>query len=127
MDDKQYQHLSNRLHTLTPAMVEDMVAMWQTDPAMITRYGSTLRSMAEQGVISFRDVVLGALQFGVPGIVSHELNWLDRLLQARHIPTDKISTFLQIFRQRLNTDLTDEERAPLLKLLDAVQAQLNKN
>lgn len=90
---------------------------------MTEKYGSSLRLVAEQGVVSFRDVLLGALQFNLPGVITRELNWLDRLLEARQINREKVPIFLDIFTSRIRADLSAEEAAPLLKIIESAQAR----
>ncbi len=127
MEQVQVEHLTHQLYAITPVLIDDLLTSFQAEPQLTARYNSSsLRLMAEQGVVSFRDVMLGALEFDAPGLLSHELNWLDRLLQARHLDGDQVHTFLQIFDRRIRSDLTSEESAPLLVLLRAVKSRLNE-
>ncbi len=118
----QLNHLTNRLHQLTPLLVEDLLTSFQAEPALVKRYGPTLRTMAEQGVVSFRNVLLGALQYDVPNILNRELNWLENLLKSRQIDSHRIPVFLQIFRHRLQTELSSAESQPVLALLDQLNS-----
>lgn len=126
MEPSQISRLHDRLYELTPALVDDVLASFQTDARLVERYGLSLRSVAEQGVASFRDVMLGALEFEMPRVVTTELKWLDRLLQARQLDSARISLFLQIFNRRIQTDLTPQETAPLLRITAEVEAALHK-
>lgn len=122
MEEKELNHLAHRLQDLTPVLVEDLYNSYQTVPVLLQRYdNNALRSMAEQGVVSFRDIVIGALEFNAPGVVSHELSWLDRLLHARQIDSNQVHIFLKTFQQRLRSDLTPAENGPLLELLDSAE------
>ncbi len=124
MNSQELSHLSERMKALTPVLVDDVLVSFQSDPVLVARYGDNLRSVAEQGVITFREIVLGALEFDAPSIVTRQLDWLDRLLQARQIESTKVSFFLALFRRRINTDLSQAESVPLLALIEKVQARL---
>ncbi len=126
MDDKQLQSLKQKLYSLTPTLTNDLLESFQVEPQLLATYDQVaLRGMAEQGVVSFRDIVLGALEFNAPGLVTHELSWLDRMLHSRKIESDRVHIFLDIFRNRLKSDLAKEESAPLLEILDAAQLRLD--
>ena len=105
--------------------MDDLLASFQTDPTLVARYGNQLRGMAEQGIVSFRDILLGALQFDAPSILDHELDWLDRLLQARQVEGNKVGLFLTTFAHRLETDLPPQDNAPLLALIHQAQSHTN--
>lgn len=127
MDKKAQDHLRQRLNELTPALVSDLYTAYLNDPALLERYGSySLRGMAEQNMASFRDIALGALEFNAPNLLTHELSWLQRLFEYRHIDRSRIHIFLEIFRQRIQADLTPEEYRPLIKLLDVSERDLNE-
>jgi hypothetical protein len=127
MDEKPQEHLARRLNEITPAMVNDLYTSYLNDPQLLEKYGNhSLRSMAEQSMVSFRDIMLGALEFNAPSLVTHELSWLDRLLESRHLDHGRIHLFLEIFRQRVRSDLAPEEYTPVIKLLDASEKYLDE-
>jgi hypothetical protein len=127
MDENSLNQLARRLNELTPALINDLYTSFQVEPVLLQRYDSSnLRSMAEQGVVSFRDIVIGALQFDAPSVVSNELNWLDRLLHSRQLESDRVQIFLDIFRKRVLGELGSEESAPVLNLLDTTQKHLDE-
>ncbi len=113
------------MHELTPKLVNDLQVSMQNEPEVAKRYKvEEMQAMAEEGVISFRDVLLAGLQIDAPSIVANRLDWLDQLLKSRHITADRVHIFLHLVRRRVQSDTNVKETAPILELLDDIEAKL---
>jgi hypothetical protein len=125
MEENEYNRLSKLLHDLTPAMIDDLHLSITNEPSIVRRYKpEEMRTFAEEGVVNFRDLLLGALKVNLPSIVNKQLDWLDKMLKARNIETDRVHIFLDLLRNRLNKDTKPEENAPLMQLLDQIESQV---
>jgi hypothetical protein len=127
VSDEQYAAVSASLQKMRPALTDDLTQSLANEPQIAERYKGEVRPLAEQGVASFCDVLLGALKYDVPGLVSHELGWLDKLLKARQINGERVDIFLQIFRQRVISDMPPDQQAVIMRVLDAAEARLKEN
>jgi hypothetical protein len=127
VSDEQFQAVSESLQRMRPALMHDLAQSLANEPQIVERYKGDLRPLAEQGVTSFCDVLLGALKYDVPGLVSHELGWLDKLLKARQITAERVDVFLEIFRRRVKSDMPPDQQAVVMRVLDAAEARLKEN
>jgi len=118
MKQAKLDEITAKLHKMTPSLVNDALTVFQQDPYLVARYGKGLREVAQQGVSSLRDVLLGALQFDHPQLLGSELKWLERLLEARQINPQTLQTHLHHFRARLDQDLPPEDAKVLLIVFD---------
>lgn len=127
MNTEQLSKLEEQLVSLTPAIIEDLLASYRNDSAITSRYDTLfLRPMAEQAVISFRNVLVGAYQHASPGLVGYELVWLTRIFEARQISANRVHIFLHIFKERLRLALPQEESEPIIKFLKRVEEDYNE-
>ncbi len=127
MDEQAFEALRLRMMMLTPVFTNDFLELLKRDPELTQRYGTGLFEVASQGTVAFRDVLLGAVQFQHPGFLTSEMQWLDKLLEARQINSEAIPNFISVFRTRIEQDLPTEQAAPLLTTLsEAMQRFHNK-
>jgi hypothetical protein len=125
LQQQQFEQLKKIIYDLTPPLVHDLHVSMQNEPEVAKRYKvDEMQAMAEEGVISFRDVLLAGLQIDAPSIVASRLDWLDHLLKSRHITADRVHIFLNLVRKRLQIDTNVKETAPILDLLDNIEAKL---
>lgn len=126
MEQKDYAEVRARLHAITPVLIDQTVELFKSDALLQARYGKNLREVAQQGVVSLRDVLLGALQFDHPRILAGELRWLERLLEARQIDIQTMRTNLALFRATLFKELSPEHSRPVLALFDQATEQFKQ-
>ena len=127
MDTQAFEALRLRMLMLTPVFTNDFLELMKRDPELTQRYGTGLFEVASQGTVAFRDILLGAVQFQHPGLLTTEMHWLDKLLEARQINSKAIPNFISVFRARIEQDLPSEQAAPLLTTLSEAMQRFNKN
>ena len=94
---------------------------FQIEPSINERYKEDeLHIIAEQGVTSFVNIFIGALQFDVPQLVSRELSWLGPFLEARNVQGNRVKIFLQLIKNRIESDFSPEEAKPLLEFIEVI-------
>lgn len=126
MEQKDYNEVSAKLHAMTSSLVDDGVALFEKDPELVARYGNGVRELAQQGVTTLRDVLLGALQFNHPQLLGGELRWLEKLLEARHVKPQTLRNHLHHFRERLIQDLPPEHSTQVLVVFDQALSQVKE-
>ncbi len=124
MERKEYEAVRAKLNQMTPSLVNEVVALYQQDPLLVERFGNGLTELAQQGVTSLRDVLLGALKFDRPQLLGSQLKWLEQLLASRQISPVTIQNFLEHFRTHLSRDLPSDAVAEVLRVFDQAVAQI---
>lgn len=109
---------------MTPSLVHETVILYQQDPELVKLFGSGLYELAQQGIISLREVLLGALQFEHPRLLGTELRWLQRLLEAREVNSETLYKSLAHIRERLAQDLPAHYSAKVVETFDRAVSQL---
>ena len=106
MDAAIFAKLTDTFRVLTPRMIDATLSQLRDDAALTARYSAgELREIAQQGVTSFRDVLLGALQFDHPRILGSELDWISRLMEGRGIDQATLRTFFGTMRDVMRDGL----------------------
>jgi len=126
MDKQAFEALRLRMMMLTPVFTNDILELMKHDPELTQRYGAGLFEVANQGAVTFRDVLLGAVQFQHPGLLTSEMRWLDKLLEARQVNSKAIPNFISVFRARVERDLPYEQAAPVLTTLSDAMRRFQK-
>ncbi len=118
MEKEKYEQVKVTLEHITPDLVMEVSELFENDPDLVRRYGPGLHRLAEQEVIRFRTLLLGALQFDSPGILSHELKWLEPVVTIRNYNLETVRQHILHFRSRLNSALAAEYLDEVLKVFD---------
>lgn len=124
MDNTSFEAVRVKLESLTPGLTNEVVAAMESNPKLKERFGARLFEVANQATVAFRDILLSATEFEHPQILTIEMNWLDKLLEARQLDRATTEQFLTIFRHRVATELPPEQAAPLLQTMDEAMQQL---
>jgi hypothetical protein len=119
LSKEQIEKFKDWLHATTRIMTDELLASFKKEPSIMGQYSEAeLRPMAEQGVIAFRDILLGALEFDAPFIVSKEMGWLDALLKSRNVDGERVQIFYDLLYNRIRADIAPEDAQPFLNFLE---------
>jgi hypothetical protein len=118
MEREQYNLVKTKIEEMTPSLVEGAVEVFETDPELVARFGSNIREVAQQGIVTLINVLLGSLQLDYPQLLEGEIKWVEHLLQSRQINPQTMYNNLARFRTNLSIGLPTEYSAEVLKLYD---------
>jgi hypothetical protein len=124
MEREQYDRVKAKIEEITPSLVNGAIEVFEKDPELVARFGSNLREVAEQGIVTLINVLLGSLQLGYPQLLEGEIKWLEHLLQSRQINLQTMYKNLECFRNNLSVNLPPEYSAEVLRLYDAAMSKV---
>ena len=126
MDKQQFETLRLSLDALTPTITREVLEEMKHDPELANHFGGNLYEIAAQGTLAFRDVLLGAVEFEHPVLLTNEMNWLEKLLTARKLDPRNIDKFVKVFRSRISSDLSVEQSKPVLDTINQAMQRYEK-
>jgi hypothetical protein len=119
LEKTQIEKYKDWLHSKTRVLTDELLESFKKEPSIIAQYNEAeLRPMAEQGVVAFRDILLGALEFNAPYIVTKEMKWLDTLLKSRGVEGERVQIFYDLLTTQLTNAFSPDEAKPLLQFLE---------
>jgi len=124
VEQNQLNRINTLLQEMTPSLITEVQAIFEQDPDLVRRYGTTLPNLVEQEVTRFRTLLVGSLQFDAPHILGHELQWLEPVVIVRKYNLDTVAKHIQHFRARLETEMPDDCRPQILDCFDRAVAEM---
>lgn len=127
MEQRQQEEVRTRLNEMTPSLIEGVLAIFESDPDLVARYGDNLAELVKQEVIRFRELLLGAIMIDYPPVLGKQLKWLVQVASARHYNLDTVHRHIRYYRNRLQKDLPHPYRNQVLNIFDRAVAQMELN
>lgn len=99
-------------------------ALYAEIPGLLERYGTTGRERCLEDMRYNLEHLVPAIDLGAPEMFAQYVRWLDRLLSARHVPTDLTRRSLELTEHAARSRLGPAEAEAMTSVMAAGLAAL---